>query len=252
MIFSFLGAVAFLTRIPVPSPVHTRFLDLQQPARWFPLVGVLLGSLYAAAAWLLLLRLPPSVAATLVLALDALMTGALHLDGLADTADGFGGGRTREDVLRIMRDHCIGSYGASALILILLIKAAGLSSLLSSTQGLWILFVAPTFSRWSILLLSRCAPYARRAVDGPTGTGALSKSIEWSDLAIGTVLCLPLLIFAGPLRALICWCAAALSTLGVAGISRRRIGGFTGDVLGANVVLAEALQITVALLVVQK
>lgn len=249
MIGPLLAAIAFLTRLPVPASLHKPSNDVQRSARWFPLVGVLLGSIYAASAWLAIHRFSASVVAALILGLDALLTGALHLDGLADMADGFGGGKTRADVLRIMRDHSIGSYGAAALMLLLLFKAACLSDLLSSPDGIWILFIAPTLSRWSILLLTLCAPYARRASDGAVGTGALSLSFTKLDFAIATAFCAPLLLFPSMARTLFCWVAVAVCTLCIAGLSRRRIGGFTGDVLGANVVLSEALQLAAAILV---
>ena len=251
MIGQILAAIAFLTRIPVPTSTHTRAMDLGRSARWFPAVGLLLGSLYAVFAWIALLRLPASVVAVLVVALDALLTGALHLDGLADMADGFGGGKTRGDVLRIMRDHSIGSYGAVALILALLTKAVCLSSLLGKMSDFWILFTAPAISRWSILLLSTSVPYAREINDGPIGTGAMSRFITWRDLLFGTALCLPLLLFPGPVRTLIYWAASAVCTACLARMCQRRIGGFTGDVLGANTVLSEALQFVIAIVVSQ-
>lgn len=249
MIGPILAAMAFLTRLPVPAFIHTRSDTIRQAARWFPLIGLLLGGIYAGFAYIALYRLPSSVVAVLVVALDALLTGALHLDGLADMADGFGGGKTREEVLRIMRDHAIGSYGACALIAVMLLKTVCITGLLENRRNIWILFVAPTFSRWSILLLAKCTPYARQITDGPTGTGALSQSFSKIDLAIGTALCLPLLVVPGPVRMLACWATSALCTTCVARISVRRIGGVTGDVLGANTVVSEAAQYVVAILV---
>ena len=93
---------------------HSTQTAWQVPSGWFPLVGALLGAIYSLAAALLKGHLPASVIAVLIVLLDALLTGALHFDGLADTADGFGGGATREDILRIMRDHAIGTYGGVA------------------------------------------------------------------------------------------------------------------------------------------
>lgn len=242
-----LAAMAFLTRIPVPAFVHTRTGALENAGRWFPVVGLLLGSLYTAAAWAANGHLPGTVTAVLLVGFDALLTGGLHLDGLADMADGFGGGKTREDILRIMRDHAVGSYGAVALIVILLLKTVCLSELVTSSRNLWILFTAPTLSRWSILLLARSAPYARKTDDGPTGSGALSRSFTGLDLVIGTVVCFALLPLAGVTRTLACWLVTAASTACLVALARRRIGGITGDVLGANVVLAEALQLMTAL-----
>ena len=124
---SLFAAVAFLTRIPIRRAFSTE--QVARAAAWFPLVGGLLGLVYGA-VWFGATRVvPPYVAAILVLACEALLTGALHFDGLADMADGFGGGRTRDDVLRIMRDHAIGTYGATALVLLLLLTASCLVAL---------------------------------------------------------------------------------------------------------------------------
>lgn len=243
-----LSAFAFLTRIPVPAQVHTRPKAMENAAAWFPLVGLALGCIYAGVAWVSLHFIPAGVAAVLVILCDAILTGALHLDGLADMADGFGGGRTRDDVLRIMRDHAVGTYGAVALILVLLLKAVCLSNVLDSAGGWWIVLTAPALSRWAILLLVRLGPYARPDFDA--GTGALSRSITPVHLAIGSATCLLLVPFIGPKRVLLCWLVAAATTACMAQISRRRIGGITGDVLGANTVLAEAAQYFVALLMV--
>ena len=244
MIGPVLSAVAFLTRLPVPNWVHTEPGYLQRAAPWFPLVGMLLGGIYAGFALLALHCLSVGVVAVLAIGLDAVLTGALHLDGLADMADGFGGGATksREEVLRIMRDHSVGSYGAVALILVLLLKAACLSNLLASGYGTRVLLVAPALSRWSILLLSRSAPYARTRSSGPTGVGALSRTVTATHLFIGAACCLPLFLVCGVATTGCFWIAVTLCTLAMAWISYRQIGGFTGDVLGANTVLTEALQ----------
>jgi cobalamin synthase len=93
------------------------------------------------------------VVAVLILLAEALLTGALHMDALAATADGFGGGRTRDDVLRIMRDHAIGSYGATALILLFAMKANSISALISRTPYSSFQILAPALGRWNIVLL---------------------------------------------------------------------------------------------------
>jgi cobalamin 5'-phosphate synthase/cobalamin synthase len=239
-----LGAVSFLTRIPVPQIVQTA-AELGKTARWFPLVGLGLGGVYAGVCWLLAPRLPAMVVATLLLVVDALLTGALHIDGLADMADGFGGGRTREDVLRIMREHAIGSYGAAALILVFLLKTACLTTLIADGRSRWILCLAPALSRWSIVLMTQLSPYARKTADG---SGAVSAHVGRAELAIASATCLALPFLFGPLRTVICWVAVATLTLLMTVLCRWRIGGFTGDTLGANVVTGEALQFVIALL----
>jgi adenosylcobinamide-GDP ribazoletransferase len=253
MIDPLLAAIGFLTRIPVPVFVHRNEANLRRSARWFPAVGLLLGLIYVAAAWLATPHFPALVVAIFLLIIDAFLTGALHLDGLADMADGFGGGRTREDVLRIMRDHAIGSYGATALILLLLCKAACLSELILRKHALLVLIVAPTLSRWSILLLGRSAPYARRGTDDvSSGTGGLSQWISRFDLIFGTASCIPLPFIFGMTHTLALWLSVSLVSLFMARICSRRIQGITGDTLGANVVISEAIQFAVAVLLIPR
>jgi adenosylcobinamide-GDP ribazoletransferase len=251
MIGPLLSALAFLTRIPVPSFVHTNDANLRRSARWFPAVGLLLGCIYAASAWLATTHFPALVIAVLLLLIDACLTGALHLDGLADMADGFGGGRTREDVLRIMRDHAIGSYGGTALVLLLLFKAACLSDLVTRKGGLSTVLVAPALSRWSIVLLSKSVRYARRGVfEAPIGTGRVCQCISRFDLIFATASCVVLPFIFGMKQTLACWTGVVLITLLMARVCSARIGGITGDTLGANVVISEALQFAIAILVI--
>ena len=120
-----MAAITFLTRVPIPGRWDFDARDVGKGARWFPLVGTLIGLAYAVAVWALSPFLPALVIGVIVVGLEAVLTGALHLDGLADTADGFGGGHTREDVLRIMRDHAIGSYGGVALVLLSVTEGHG-------------------------------------------------------------------------------------------------------------------------------
>jgi cobalamin 5'-phosphate synthase/cobalamin synthase len=245
LIRQFVAAVSFLTRIPVP-PAEQTVQELGRSARWFPLVGLALGGFYAGAAWLLAPHLPALVVAVLLAGMDAVITGALHLDGLADMADGFGAGRTREDVLRIMRDHAVGSYGSAALIILLLLKVACLSQLIANKRYLWILLVAPALSRWAIVLMMQLAPYARQTTT-EIGSGALSTHIRRTELVIASATCIALPFAFGLVRTLACWGVAAGTTLVMTAYCRRRIGGVTGDTLGANTVIAEALQFLMAL-----
>jgi cobalamin 5'-phosphate synthase/cobalamin synthase len=161
------------------------------------------------------------------------MTGGLHLDGLADTADGLGGGRTPEDALRIMRDHAIGSYGAIALIIMILIKVAAIAFLIERHQAERYLFISPALGRWSTVLLGCALPYARPV-------SAVSNQMSKTELAIATVMMAAVTAAAG-LRGVIC-AAIALCASTVCGLLyRRKIGGVTGDTLGATVEITEAL-----------
>lgn len=232
----FLAALAFLSRLPVPGAAGFDARDVGRATLLFPAVGALLGLLQAAAASALH-GLPPMLAAVLLVALSALVTGALHLDGLADMIDGFGGGRTREDVLRIMRDHVIGAYGAVALILLVAVKVTALEALLRRGD-VTALVLAPALARWASVPLARWLPYARAG--GGLGA-ALTDHVGALEVLGATAIAGSVAVGLGGLRGAAAWGAvAALST--VLGLwCKRRIGGITGDTLGANTELAEAV-----------
>jgi cobalamin 5'-phosphate synthase/cobalamin synthase len=231
-----LVATAFLTRVPVR--VHADGRHVGHAARWFPLVGTALGGLGAllARGFAEVPNLPVPLQALLLVGLGAWITGGIHLDGLADTADGFGGGHDRDDVLRIMRDPRIGSFGALALVLIVGIKVAALAALLDRRAATRALIAAPTLSRWTIVALGAWLPYARlegglgQAVTGPPDRGRLL----WATASTAAVVA----IVAGWHALVLGAVAAAMAAL-VGRAARRRIGGVTGDVFGAAVELTE-------------
>jgi cobalamin 5'-phosphate synthase/cobalamin synthase len=234
-------ALAFLTRIPA-GKVDCTAQDIGRSARWFPLIGALLGAIYAAVAVVLTPLFPPLVTAVLIVALDALLTGAMHFDGLADTADGFGGGRTRDDVLRIMRDHAIGSYGACALMLAMMLKVAAIGALIGTPAAIPALLLAPVQGRWSAVFSSALAAYARPVSDdNPKSVGSPTRSIGYSELFIASAILLPVALSLQPWRG----AAAVLLSVAAVGLWTRRcgrkIGGVTGDTLGAGVELSECI-----------
>jgi len=226
------AAVSFLTRLPIGKFVLIGAADVSQSAGWFPLVGLLIGGICAGAAFVLRGHLPSMVIGAIVLVLDAAVTGALHFDGLADTADGFGGGKSREDVLRIMRDHAIGSYGGTALALLVILKVAAYGALLAGGRWFAAIVLTPAVGRWSILLLTAALPYARE-------TASVVREMRAGAVAWGTI------ILGAAMAASRLWCAAAAGGAAIAVSAlfglycRRRIGGITGDTLGANVQLCE-------------
>ncbi|HWW85731.1 MAG TPA: adenosylcobinamide-GDP ribazoletransferase [Vicinamibacterales bacterium] len=234
MLTAALAAFAILTRVPIrrsfsPSEISTA-------APFFPLVGALIGALQAFFAYLLTPFLPSTLLAAGLLAIAALATGGLHLDGLADMSDGFGGGSSREDVLRIMRDSNIGAFGAVSLVLILLIRASAISTLIDRRAAVSSLVLAPMLGRWTMVAL----PYALRYARPEGGLGAVVSTTTSAQLAVTTVIA-ALLSFAiaGPL-AVGGWLVAVLVTLAAGSLAFRRIGGYTGDILGANNELTEA------------
>lgn len=226
-------AFALLTRLPLPRlPDHA--FERQARAGWaFGLVGLIIGGLAGGLGWgALQMGLPASVAAGLVLAIQIGATGALHEDGLADTADGLWGGFSRERRLEIMKDSAIGTYGVLALILSLGLRWAALTIVL--TTGLSALLVAACLSRAMLPALMTTLPHARQ-------TG-LSHSVGrplWgtSVLAIGVGVALSAL-FTG-VGFLIPGLIAGLTVAGLALIARAKIGGQTGDILGAAQQIAE-------------
>ncbi len=230
---SFFAAIAFLTRLPAGKLATFDAADVAHSSGWFPLIGLLLGAIYAFATVLLRTHLPPGVIAVLLIVLDALLTGALHFDGLADTADGFGGGKSREEVLRIMRDHAIGSYGGLALATLVVMKTTAYTGLLQQNNWLPAVILAPAMGRWSMLLLTATLPYARQSASVIEGMG--KRALFW-----GTVPVVVALLVAQSVRGWVAWAVTTILT-GAFGIyCRRRIAGITGDTLGANLQLCES------------
>jgi cobalamin 5'-phosphate synthase/cobalamin synthase len=231
-----LAGIAFLTRVPVPAQPPFDAADLGKAAMLFPLVGALLGAAQAAAVWLLAPHLPAIVVAALAMVAGVLLTGALHLDGLGDSADGFGGGKTREDALRIMRDHAVGAFGVVAIALTLAVKLAALSALIARGEALFALVLAAALGRWTAVPLARFWPYARRE---ESGVGeALTRHVGPAELLGATLLAAAL---AWWLHGLVALAAVAALTLASGVACARKLGGVTGDTMGATCELAEAL-----------
>lgn len=238
-------ALGFLTRLPA-GRIDCTAQEIGRSARWFPLVGVLLGGVYASIAKLFGPVFPPLVTAVLIISLDALLTGAMHFDGLADTADGFGAGCTREDILRIMREHAIGSYGACALILAIVFKAAAIGAVVGTVAAIPALLLAPVQGRWSTVFSGALARYARPGTDDtPKSVGSPARFIGYGELVIATATLLPVALALRPLRGGAAFLAGALGIGAWTSICRRKIGGVTGDTLGAGVEISECIVLAV-------
>jgi adenosylcobinamide-GDP ribazoletransferase len=237
-------AVTLLTRLPVAPAGGTLPPDAVARALWaFPLVGTLIGLLCGAGLFLCaLMGFGPWAAAVVVIALEVALTGGLHEDGIADVADGFGGGRDRIAKLAIMRDSRIGSYGTITLWLILATRLISLATILDGSgvnAGICALIASHALSRAWIALPLHMLPAARSDGLG-AGTGAVDLKMLGASLGVALAVTLLILPF-GPL--LSAWSFAALAALGVTILARRQIGGQTGDVLGAvaSAVLAAVL-----------
>lgn len=237
-------ALQFLTRLPVPGWVGYEPAWLNQCARHFPLVGALVGALGAAVLLAAAAVWPAPVAALLAVAATLVLTGAFHEDGLADTFDGLGGAVPRERALAIMKDSRIGTYGAAALVLSLGLRVA-LLSVLCAQQPLFaaaVMVLAHGWGRAAAVLLMAALPYAgdaEHAKAKPLATAVGPR--EWGT-ALGWALLLGAAAVAWGLPG---WRVAA-AALAVASVLlwmrrwlRRRLGGYTGDTLGAAEQLAE-------------
>ena len=239
---NFFVGVMFLTRLPVPRGLRQVEGRLARSAPYFPLIGVLIGLISGAVFVVASALTTPFIAAGLAVLTGVMVTGALHEDGLADCADGLFGGATRERALEIMRDSRIGTYGAAALAFSIGLRVLALVEM-APYQGLVALIVAHAVSRAMIPPVLVSARYARTrglassVAGGVTSLEAMIALLFACAVAIGTGL--------GPGLAAIA--AAAVASGLVLAVLLRRLGGYTGDGLGAIQQCAEiATLITLA------
>jgi adenosylcobinamide-GDP ribazoletransferase len=228
------GAVSFLTRIPVGGTVDGD--DVARGAVLFPLVGAGVGAL---AGGLAVAFEPPFVAAAAAVALAALVTGAMHLDALADTADALGA-HDRDRALEIMRDSRIGSFGATALVLDLLLKVAAIATVVAHGHTLATLVVAGALSRGVSPALAALLPYPR-ATGGPGSV--LSGRTSSAAAAVAVAIAVAVALLLGQAWLIVPALAVAVV---LAAFYRRWLGGATGDCLGAATELAETVVLVVA------
>lgn len=239
-----LRAIQLLTIVPVPvrPPADPRALG--QASGYFPLVGLLLGTLLALVAAACGALLPPLLVGPVVVAAWAALTGGLHLDGLADTADGLlSPGRTPDERRAILKDSAVGTFGVVALVTVLLLKALALASIALPAHG-WALVGATTLGRWAMLgtLVALPAPHAGlgqtyRAGAGPAQLVVGSACTLLAALALGWLAVTPplgrVLGTGGAALPFALWISAAGIAALVGLLAVRRLGGATGDVHGA-------------------
>jgi adenosylcobinamide-GDP ribazoletransferase len=238
----FADAMAFFTRLPVEGRARGGW-KLADSAWAFPLVGAGIG-VVAALAFLLaeLLGLSGWPAGLLAVLAGIALTGALHEDGLADSADGLFGGYDREAKLAIMRDSRQGSFGVLAIVLSVLLRAAALAAIGDAIHAGLALIAAHAASRAALPVAMWRLPPARAdglgAMAGTPGSAGVAAAV-----AIGAVVALTAL---GPTRATIALCLMGVTISGVAEFARRQVGGYTGDVLGAFQQIGEVVMLLVA------
>jgi len=231
-----IAALRFLTVLPLPGPHRVPTLASVVA---FPLVGAVIGLVWFAVAVVgEALGAGPLLVATLVLVADAVVTGGLHLDGLADVADGVASRRPADDAVRIMRDSAVGAGGLVAVVLVSLVRQAALLGVLGAEPPPWSLVAVPVAGRAALVLLLAAVP---TRADGSLAAALPRPGASATVLALVLAAGVAALAGARPLA------AATLALLAAAGYAawwRRRFGALSGDGAGAGGVLAE----TVALL----
>jgi adenosylcobinamide-GDP ribazoletransferase len=243
---SFLAALQFLTSIPVPLKRELSPSQLGQSTAYFPVVGFVIGVILAALNWLLYYILPHGVINALLIVVLVVITGAIHLDGFADTCDGIGGHKTVEERWQAMRDSRTGAFGVVGVVLLLVVKYASLNNIPSHLITGVLIFM-PAVSRWAMVYSIFIYPYAR-----PEGLGAVyKKNTRWPQFTIATAVLLalaaallPLFSYLGFIMVL----GVGIVTTLVALYLKHKFAGLTGDTYGAINELAEVTALLLAVL----
>jgi len=247
---SILFAISFLTILPC-DPGNVSREDINRSSVFFPVAGWIIGLMLATVSWFLVsVGMSSLLAAVCIVACEAWITRGLHLDGVADLLDGFGGGYERERRLAIMKDSAIGAFGVTGLVLTLLVKVAGVAGVLelvsrggSDMFPVLVLLIAfvPAASRWAMTFLAWRSSYPR---ESGTGHPFVGKITVWR-LAAGFIMLLPVFLVAlkstSQLSAIILiFLAVLLPMIWLRFRAHHLLGGVTGDVLGASCEFSEA------------
>ena len=235
--------MTFLTAVPIGRRTEIGARELRRGTVFFPLVGAVVGAMTAGVAWVAALALPPLPAAVLGVAAGVAVTGAMHLDGLADTADGVGAALSGGDPSTAMHDPRFGVFGGAAIVLDLLLKVSVLSVLVAGSRFPFEVIAAGALGRAAAIVALGSAPYA----GGASGTGAWTRGIGLGRCLVAVAVALAIgLVTAGvALGAMVI--AVAIAVALISRWSRRHLGGMTGDTLGATIELSETLALVAAL-----
>lgn len=227
-------AFAFLTSFPLPPFKENVPFDFGKAAGWFPLVGCVIGGLLAFLGWACGLIFSLWVTGILITTAWVLITGGLHLDGVADCCDGMLSAVDRERRLEIMKDPRLGTFGGAGLILVILLKSALAADLAS--RGVWLAFpLAASLGRWVILLAAR-QPAARQ-----DGLGKMfAQGITKKQILFSALIPVVLVVFGG-ISAWVGMVVSGAAGILIVGMARRRLGGISGDVLGCLIEVTEVM-----------
>lgn len=246
------AAFTFMTRLPLGPLASHDPADLPASAVYFPVVGLVV-ALIGGAVYVSALRVwSTPIAILLSMCATVFATGAFHEDALADAFDGFGGGWSREQVLAIMKDSRVGSYALVGMTLVLALKFAALHSLATSSASIGVaraLVAAHVLGRWSSLLLIRRYPYVRPAADGerPSAGRPFVAGVTVGRVAAATVIALGILTLTAGWYGLAPLAVSIVVTAAGGWYFARRLGGITGDALGAaNQIVEVAVYLALA------
>jgi adenosylcobinamide-GDP ribazoletransferase len=223
-------SIVFCSRLPLAHPVPISGEDVARASWALPIAGMLVGGAGALVYWIAFRSgLPSAVAAALALAATLIATGCLHEDGLADTADGFGGGKSVAHKLEIMRDSRIGTYGACALVLSLMLRWSALAAIAHPLPVTAALVAAHASARAPLPIFMRLVAPART-----DGLSAQAGRPPWTSAAAAGLLGIVVLILGlGPIAAIVGLFLLSCAGVLLGWLSMRQIGGQTGDVIGA-------------------
>lgn len=233
----FLTALAFLTRIPIPARTPYSPEHMNASARYFPLIGMLVGGIGALAYLLAEQIWPTAIAIALSMIATILLTGAFHEDGFADSCDAFGGGWRREQVLSIMKDSRIGTYAAVGLIALLGTKFLALNALQQPAKIVAMLIVGHSWSR--LLAISYLYDHEYVRFDDSSKIKPMATQLSRNNLLIAALSAAPLILLIPLSTTLLIVLALLLWRWWFGRYIRRRIGGYTGDCLGCAQQVAE-------------
>lgn len=234
-------ALQFLTRIPVTIKGNVSGKNMARSMAYFPLVGLLIGGMAAAIHYLLSFVWAGPVCDLIALAFLVIVTGNMHGDGLMDTADGFFSGKPREKILEIMHDSRVGSHGVMAGSLVLLAKFVLLGQVPAPLKSSALILV-PVLGRWAQVYAAKLYPYVSRS----SGTGSFTSYVGIREIIMASAFTLgAVILLLGPLQGIVLAGVILAGTAILAWYAYRRIGGITGDILGA---LSECVEVLALLL----
>jgi adenosylcobinamide-GDP ribazoletransferase len=244
----FFSAVMFYTRIPVPKSIGFSGVNLSRATKYFPLIGILVGSVGALVFYLATFILSTQTSVLFSLIATILLTGAFHEDGFADSCDGLGGGYSKERILAIMKDSQIGTYGTIGLILLILTKIFLLAEI-NPTQIPIVIISAHAFSRLNPVLLMYSSQYVRN--DDTSKSKDVAKDKPISVLIIAMIFSILPLFLMNYIVVLVVVVILSLILIYFRYYIYKKMGGYTGDLLGALQQISE-VAFYVSVIVVEK